>query len=266
MEKKKEIKPNISDSRMRMHIRCGEQDRFRYEMGIKIPPGVAQIVGIGTHTVANLNLNNKKDKGALLSESEVTDAARDQVKGLWQQGVTLVGDEKTVGAKKLKGQATDDSVRLSRLHHLEVAPNIEPVSVERYFKIELKDQPMDLAGRMDVETINGIRDLKTSAKTPNVQDVRLDDQITIYALAKKVETGKIPNDLQMDYLVKTKQEKYVPMPTERTQENLDRVVRLLDFTIQDIKAGHFAPNPNGWHCSRRYCGYWSRCKFFSGRD
>jgi len=265
MEQKNE-KPHISDSRMRMHIRCGMQDYYRYEMGIKVPPGIAQIVGIGTHKVANFNLNHKKDKGQLLAEDEVTDAARDEVKGLWQQGVTLVGDEKTVGLKKLKGQATDDSVRLSRLHHLEVAPDIEPVEVERLFKIELKDQPMDLTGRIDVEIEDGLRDLKTSAKSPNAQDVRVDDQITIYSLAKKIETGKIPTNLQMDYLVKTKTEKYVPMPTERTQGDLDRVVALLDVTIKDIKDGRFFPNPNGYHCSKRYCGYWSRCKFFSGRE
>jgi len=263
MEKKK---PNISDSRMRMHIKCGQQDMFRYELGIKVPPGISQVIGIGTHKVANLNLNNKKDKGALLSEDVVTDAARDQIKGLWQQGVTLVGDEKTVGAKKLKGLATDDSVRLSRLHHREVAPGIEPENVERLFKIELKDQPMDLTGRMDVEVKDGIHDLKTSAKSPNKDDVRFDDQLTIYSLAKKVETGKIPSNLQMDYLVRTQKEKYVPMPTERTQENLDRVVRLLDVTIKDIKAGHFMPNPNGWWCSKRWCGYWDRCPYFSGRE
>jgi len=262
----KNEKPHISVSRMGMHIKCGQQDMYRYEMGIKIPPGIAQIVGTGTHKVANLNLGHKKEKGVLLAEDEVTDAARDEIKGLWQQGVNLVGDEKTIGAKKLKGQATDDGVRLSRLHHREVAPDIEPVNMERLFKIELKNQPMDLMGRMDVEIKDGIRDLKTSAKAPSKDDVRVDDQLTVYSLARKIETGKIPSELQMDYLVKTQKEKYVPMPTERTQPDLDRIVRLLDATIKDITAGHFMPNPNGWWCSKRWCGYWDRCSFFSGRE
>ncbi len=259
-------KPNISDSRMKMHIKCGQQDMYRYEMGLKVPPGIAQVVGIGTHKVANLNLVNKKDRGGLLLEDEVTDAARDQIKGLWQEGVTLKADEKTVGAKKLKGQAVDDSVRLSRLHHREVAPGIKPIGVERFFRIDLGDQPMDLVGRIDVEEPDGIDDLKTSAKSPNAEDVRRDDQLTIYALARKVETGKIPKNLRLDALVKTKVEKYVPMPTERTQTDLDRVVRLLDITIKDIQAGHFFPNPNGWHCSKSWCGFWDRCPYFSGRD
>lgn len=263
-------KPNMSDSRMKMHLRCGQQDMYRYEMRIKVPPGVAQVVGIGTHKAVNFNLIKKKDTGALLREDEVADAARDQVKGLWQQGVTLTGDEKTVGSKKLKGLAVDESVRMSRLHHNQVAPGIQPVEVERFFRIDLGDQPMDLVGRIDVETQDatgdGIRDLKTSAKAPGKNDVHHDDQLTIYALAKKIEIGKIPDNLQADYLVKTKQEKYIPVPTQRTQVDLDRVVRLMDATIKDIKAGHFMPNPNGWHCSKQWCGYWDRCPYFSGRD
>jgi len=204
-----------------------------------------------------------------LAEDAVTDAARDEINGLWQQGVTLMDDEKTVGVKKLKGETIDDSVRLSRLHHREVAPNIEPLAVERYFKIELKDQPMDLVGRIDVEIEDGIKDLKTSAKSPNAQEMRhgpIANQLTIYALAKKIETGKIPKHLQFDYLVKTKKEKYVAMPTERNQEDMDRIIRLLDVTIKDITAGHFMPNPNGWWCSKRWCGYWDRCPYWSGRE
>lgn len=252
---------------MRMHIKCGQQDMYRYEMGIKVPPGVAQLVGTGTHAAANLNLINKKDKGGLLHEDEVTDAARDQIKGLWQQGVMLKTEEKTVGSKKLKGQAIDDSVRLSRLHHREVAPSIIPIAVERFFRIDLGDEvPMDLVGRIDVEEPDGLDDLKTSAKSPKVDDVRYDDQLTIYALAVKIETGKIPKNLRLDTLVKTKVEKYVGIPTKRTQADLDRVVRLLDVTIKDIQAGHFFPNPNGWHCSKSWCGYWDRCPYFSGRQ
>jgi len=266
MQKEETKKPNISDSRMRMHIKCARQDMYRNEMGIKVPPGIRQVIGTGTHKAVNLNLSNKKDKGALLPEDAVTDAARDEVAGVWQQGVRLLEDEKKEGVKKMKGLAVDDSVRLAKLHHREVAPNVEPTNVERYFKIELKDQPMDLTGRMDTEIENGIRDVKTSAKSPNANDILSDDQITIYSLAKKVETGKIPDNLQFDYLIRTKQEKYIAAPTVRTQKHLDRLVGLLDITIEDIKAGVFMPNPNGWWCSKTWCGYWDRCPYFSGRE
>jgi len=133
----------------------------------------------------------------------------------------------------------------------------------------LKEQPMDLSGRMDIEVPDGVIDTKTSAKAPNAQDMRygsIANQLTTYVLAKKIETGKIAKNIRFDYLVKTKKEKYVPMVTERTQEDLDRLVRLLDRTIRDITEGHFMPNPNGWWCSKSWCGYWDRCPYFSGRE
>ena len=261
-----EVKKNISASRVYMHLKCGQQDMYRNEMGIKVPPGTRQVIGTATHKSVNRNMSFKKEKGVLLPEDEVTDAARDEITGLFKDGISLVPEEEGVGLKKIKGIAVDDSVRLSRLHHKEVAPAINPTNVERYFKIELKDQPMDLAGRMDIEFKGGFVDTKTSAKSPNVKDVRADDQMTVYALAKKIETGKIPKNLRMDYLVKTQKEKYVPMVTERTQADLDRMVRLLDRVIQDITEGHYMPNPNGWWCSKSWCGYWNRCPYWSGRE
>ncbi len=261
-----EVKKNISASRAAMHLKCGQQDMYRNEMGIKVPPGTRQVIGTATHKSVNRNMIYKKEKGVLLAVDEVTDAARDETTGLFKDGISLTSEEEGVGIKKLRGLAVDDSVRLSRLHHNEVAPAIQPTEVERYFKIELKDQPMDLTGRMDIEFKNGFVDTKTSAKSPNAKDVRVDDQMTVYALTKKIETGKIPKNLRMDYLVKTQKEKYVPMVTERTQADLDRMVRLLDRVIQDITEGHYMPNPNGWWCSKSWCGYWNRCPYWSGRE
>lgn len=266
MAKEKPKKPSLSATALRTIMRCPQQYYYRWVENIKVPPGIAQIIGIGVHKVANLNLSNKKDKGELLSEDSVKDAAADNINGLWQQGIKLDDEEKKEGPKKIKGQAVDLAVSLSTLHHQELAPKIEPVHLERFFRLELQGYPMDLTGRMDVEEKDSIRDLKTAGKSPSEADVLADDQLTLYALGKKVMEGNIPGKLYLDSLVKTKVPKLVTLETTREQKHLDRILRHVERAIVVIEKGAFMANSNGWHCSKRFCGYHDICPFFSGRN
>ena len=262
MEKKK---PSLSDSALNMLYKCGQQYYYRYIENRKIPPGVAQVVGRAVHGSVHLDLQRKIDRGELRSSDEVADAARDEINGVWQKGIRLMDEELKKGAKKVKGGAVDQAVSLAILHHDELAPIIEPVQVERFFRLELKGYPMDLVGRIDIEEKDSIRDTKTASKSPQEDEAHISDQLTIYALGRKVTTGVMPKRLYLDHLVKTKTPKVVTQETERTPAAFNRIFRLIERGIEVIESGRFVPNPNGWHCSKRYCGYWDRCPFFSGR-
>ena len=121
---------------------------------------------------------------------------------------------------------------------------------------------MDLVGRIDIEEAETIRDTKTSAKSPQEDEAHMSDQLTIYALGKKVETGVMPKKLYMDYLIKTKVPKTLTLETERTDADFDRIFRLIERGIEVIDKGTFTPNPSGWWCSDRWCGFWAdTCPF-----
>ncbi len=277
-----EIKPSLSDSALAMLYRCGRQFEFRYVENIKVPPGSALIVGISTHDSVANNLRMKKDTGFLLPLEQVKDTASDQVKGLWEQGVKLSKDEIKEGPKKAKAEAIDTAVGLSALHHGELAPKIKPKEVERFFRVELIGYPMDLTGRIDIEEEDdSLRDTKTSARSPSQADVDASDQVTIYSLGKTIVDGATPEQLAkafsvtqriterkltMDYLVKTKVKKVVSLETKRTEAHLHRIFRLIEQAVVVIEKGAFMPNPNGWWCSKSWCGYWDRCPYFSGRE
>ncbi len=281
-EEEKPLKPSLSDSALKMLAKCGAQYMFRYIEGIKIPPGIAQVVGIATHKSVNADLNQKKEAGILLPNDEVEDRAAQAVKGTWQDGVTLTEQEKKEGLKKIKGQAIDDAVVLSKLHHAEMAPKIEPLELEKFFRIEMRGYPMDLTGRFDIKEVSGnLRDTKTSKRSPVQKDVDADDQLTIYALAENVVEGAHhedvakafavsnrikPRKLYMDYLVKTQKPKVVTVETRRQPEQMYRLFRMIEIAVKVHETGVFMPNPNGWWCSKTYCGYWSRCPYFSGRE
>ena len=262
MVKEKSKKPSLSDSALNMLYRCGQQYYYAYREGRKIPPGIAQVVGRATHGSVHLDLQRKINTGRLLRADEVKDAARDGINGAWQQGVRLVEEELKESAKKLKGDAVDQAVALSVLHHDELAPAIKPVQVERFFRLELQGYPMDLVGRIDIEEKETIRDTKTASKSPQEDEAHISDQLTIYALGVKATTGVLPKRLYLDYLIKTKIPKVVVQETIRADGDFNRIFRLIERGIEVIDKGAFMPNPSGWWCSNRFCGYWAdTCPF-----
>jgi hypothetical protein len=63
----------------------------------------------------------------------------------------------------------------------------------------------------------------------------------------------------MDAIVKTKIPRAVQLHTRRTNDDCRWLLRLIEQVGTAIDAGIFYPNPNGWHCSPRFCGYWGQC-------
>ena len=133
MEKPK--KPHLSDSALNMLYRCAMQYFFRFQEGIKIPPGIAQVIGRSVHGSVHLDLQYKIETGRLRKLDEIQDAARDHVNRAWQEGVRLVGEELKESQKKLKGNAVDQATALCLLHHNDLAPTINPVQVESFFRL-----------------------------------------------------------------------------------------------------------------------------------
>lgn len=262
------VKPQLHYSHLSMFTRCGEQYRRRYLEGIIIAPGMALHVGVGTHASVELNLKAKLATGALLPQDAVQDAARDGVvKSIEASGVTLDADEKAAGLKAAQGAAVDMAVALSIVHHLQVAPKVNPAHIERPWVLELRGSKYDLAGRIDIQetgeaaTPGTIRDTKTCARSPAAGDADSKDQLTMYALAALTLDGAIP-PLVMDYLVKTKVPKAVTQSTVRTQEDLGVLLRRIEVMISAIQHGVFVPaSQENWWCSPRWCGYFDSCPY-----
>jgi hypothetical protein len=255
-------KPTLSDTAFRMLMRCGMQYFWRYIEGIRIPPGISMAIGTATDVSVTTDLTFKKNTGKLRIEDELKDIARDALNGTWTKGVRLVGDELKESQKKLKGEAVDDAVALSVLHHKEIAPTIEPVDLQRFWRLELENYPYDLAGRFDIEERDRLRDTKTTAKSPTWDEAHKSDQLTIYALAHKVTKGTVPTKLSLDYLIRTKVPKQVVLETQRTEEDFQAIFRLYEKSLKIIEAGAFMPSRDGWWCSDKWCGYWAdKCQF-----
>lgn len=262
MEEAKSTKPVIHQSQLSMLSKCGLLYEFVHVKGVRIPPGIAQVRGTGVHGGAQVNLKNKIATGKLMPVEAVQEAAAQAFKAAWEkEGVRLDEEEVLIGMDKVKGAALDVVTSLAGLHARELAPQLEPVKVEETWRLELKGSPVDLAGTTDVEEKRRVRDLKTSAKSPNADAAETSEQLTVYALAKRTldgTTGEV--EVMLDTLVNNKTPKLVTQKSVRIDDDFREVLERVGRATKVIQSGAFMPaDPSNWWCSQRWCGMWSQC-------
>jgi hypothetical protein len=255
----------LSISRLNMMLRCPKQYEHRYVDGVIAPPGVALIVGKGTHRANASDLLNKMDSGSLLDTEQVKAIAADATKREWDaQEVALDEEEKAQGADKVKGEAVDRSVVLASIYHDDIAPAIEPTGIEEKFVVPLPNGEDELTGFIDVNTETKIRDCKTTAKSPDAEAAAKSLQLTGYIWADWERSGHAAiKGGSLDHLVTLKKSaKSISQDTTRTVEDFERLHARLDLAAKTIAAGIFAPcDPGQWCCSSKWCGWWNRCEF-----
>lgn len=252
------MKPRIHQSQMNTLFRCGMQYFKRYVEGLIVPPSISMIRGTGTHAAVGKNLIHKRDTGALLDRAEVADAARDAVNAAWgESGAYLTEEDRTVPEKLLRGQAVQTAISLAQCHHAELAPALQPVHIERPFRLEHPDLAFDLQGTIDLQEPGTLRDLKTSSKSPAKGIADSSMQLTFYSMAINALDKTPPERICLDYAVSTKTPKIVTQETTRGPDDWRQLLDRANAMYDAIQKGVFLPtNPDNWVCSEKYCGYW----------
>lgn len=268
-------KPQLHVSMLEQMSKCGVmfQRRFGARFGCWhteeiIPPSVALVTGIAVHKAVQCDLTCKKDNGHLLHENESAVFAEDEYDRAWSQGVKV--DDTETSLIKQKDAGKDQARALSLIHHKQIAPSIVPLAVEEPFVILMKGFPFDLSGKIDVREALTIRDTKTSRAKYAVDAART-LQMAMYSMAHKVLHGRLPREVALDILIKTKVPKaqtVYAVPDDSWTAPLMRRIERATEIIESVKEGKggFAPcDSSHWQCSKKYCGYAATCKFWSGK-
>ena len=100
-----DVKPHLSVSQLSTLQKCGEMYRWRYIEGIKSPPGVALVIGKGTHAAIEQDLGNKMTWGELLPDDSIADYASDATKTAWDSDQPVLAD-----GDPSQGEAVDTRV------------------------------------------------------------------------------------------------------------------------------------------------------------
>jgi RecB family exonuclease len=252
-------------SGLNLLAKCGIQFEKRYLEGLRTPASVSMAVGTAVDQSVTTNLREKKHTGALLAEEQVKDIARDALAAEWDRGVEAAGEDAEEGLDTSRDAAIDMSVDLASLHHQTVAPMIAPTHVQRSWTLDIDGLPLQLAGTIDIQEANAIRDTKTSAKSPlkTLADSSL--QLTTYALAVNAHDGAIPDKVALDYLVRTpkrREKKFIQLTSSRTRTDFLPLLERVYQAHRTIESGIFTPAPpDAWWCSRKFCPYWNTCPY-----
>lgn len=255
----------LSHSQIDKLTSCGVAWKFRYLDRIKKAPASGMLRGRAVDKAVQRNLENKRDNGTLLPLEEVQDIASDTLRNEWEGGVALDEEELEAGERAVKGEITDQVVRMAATHATQVAPKLFPVGVQERFDVEIKGYDCHFVGYRDVREANGFtRDTKTSKKKPSGDEADTSTQLTLYALAHKVEFGEYPRAVVLDYLVN-----YVRKPDEafslyssRGPEQFAALLRRIEAAVESIRAGIFIPaDPSSWKCSSKWCEFWGDCPY-----
>lgn len=260
---------SITPSKLASFERCGVAFFRRYFNNEILPPAIAAAKGTSVHKASELNFKQKITSGVDLKESEIVDSAVSTLEGIVKnEGVWLDEEDRGVGKKKIVGEAVDATARLGKIYAVGVAPKYQPTEVEIDQNIKLASDSYYLRGRLDLIDSNGaIVDLKTTGKTKSQGDIDKSSQLTFYHATYKANKGEDPKKIVIENIVDLKSgPKVVTLETSRTNDDIQVLVNRINTMVKSIEAGVFLPaSPDSWACTKKFCGYASSCKFYSGK-
>lgn len=241
---------HLSVTQLKMYLRCPLQYEFRYVNGLKIPPAGVMTLGKSIHSTLEENYRQKiKTKQDLPLEEW-----RDYFSDAWDSSV----GETQFEEDEKPGELKDDGIKLINAYHSQIAPKIQPASVEREFLIGIDGVEEPLLGYIDLIDDHGcIIDHKIAGRSWPKGREHTDLQLTAYSLAYKRLEGKDEKGLRFDVLVRTNTPKINQLETTRSPEDIRRFEKLLGRVSRSIKSGIFYPNEN-YMCG--ICGYADMCR------
>lgn len=249
-----------SHSAFNTALKCGQQYKFRYAMGLRLPPGFAIIRGRGADEGVNTNLVQKIESKKDADRELVRAAAAGEVDRMLAGEVVLDPDYMEYGFERAKGVVKDEAITLAELHLHRVAPELQPRAVQ--VKIEMPPSevlPLTMVGVVDViDDADVIHDTKTSKKSPPATAADESDQLTWYELFHRARYRKPSAGQRLDYLVRTPKGNLSAkvLETTRTMEDLQRAVATAGEILRMIEAEVWVPAPDSaWWCSAKWCGY-----------
>ena len=247
---------HLSHSSVSTFLRCPRQWAFAYVEKLRRPPSVALIKGSAVDDGLSKNLGQKIETRIDLPVEDVLEMAEDSFRNRVDQsgGVDeIIWD----GSNMAKG--LDSTISLAKLHMVEHAPHIQPSAVQVELHTTLSDG-RDFVGYLDFLDENGnICDWKTGKSRMGQTSADSDMQPTAYSMLM----GKPSNFVFYRAIDTGKNVSGEVVETSRTAQQIDWYKDAVEDVSAAVNAGVFPANPNGWHCSPKFCGFYDMC--MSGR-
>lgn len=241
---------------------CPRQYYYRYIRGLKEPPKGVMILGGASHVGNEVNYRQKMQTREDLPVSQVQEVVADAFHKKVQEAKDYSDGVKWENADP--GAVLDQSVDCAGVHVMDIAPLVQPVSVEEKVEYQVNDE-LKLVGFIDVIDDKGtIIDNKYVGKAPPQSDADQNLQLTCYSTMTN-STGAVDN-VRLDAVVKNKTPVAKMVSSQRTEKQREAFIHHVLNVFDAIKKGSFVERTQGWHCSEKHCGYWHRCGYGGGTE
>lgn len=259
---------HLSFTQLMTYIRCPEHYLFRYKLDLPRLPRKVLKHGFALHETFAYHFDQKKKDGKGLKPKEAQEFFADVFQSGLEDYEQELHDAKFLLSKEylLKEKSVDVSELFDTgakgiaVYFKEMNPKIKPALVEAAFSIPIQ-KDIELIGQIDLtDTKDVIHEMKTTRKSPNMQDIRSDAQLAIYQLGFQTLTKRLPKGISKDYIVLSKKDPkivrfQVSRPFLDRKAVLGTVVSILSAMKNNI---FYCLHPaESWICSKEWCGYWS---------
>lgn len=270
------LPPRFSASAMGMLIRCPEQYRQRYVLGLKRPPRSALIWGRADHAAISDHFQRQIDTGEGLSVVEVAerfvehfDMEVEDNGGLTEIpwfGSTSGGYQ---AASKEAGRIKDAGAQLACIYREDVAPYVQPLAVEVEIEVVSPLWPIPVVGYVDVEETHNLIERKTANRKNTTPNPDWQWQGRIYQLGKpgkaltwhqSVKNEKNPERQSAGVLAAQEFDATMNMRTEMMVGQAMKAVEHYFSTYgpEAMWPGNGVVHP--WACN--FCGYREDCPWW----
>lgn len=248
---------HVSPSQINTWLKCQMQWYFRYIEGLKVPSSGAQFTGTTYHKTLAHNYEQKVETKQDIPATDAQEYCAEAFdSGLTETEVQFDGDK--------PGEMKDKAVRAVALHVTERAPALEPVTVEKKWELPLTGDTTLMCITDMTTTDHAIIDHKFSSRAKNEADLPNDIQANLYQWMMREIEPLEPWRFTWEVAVAGKTPKTQTLSIESKPKELEWFHQLAKGTVaaigQATESGVFVPNPNGWWCSPKWCGYYDRCR------
>ena len=183
--------PHLSVTQLKMYLRCPLQYFFRYNCGIKVPASGDMLLGRTFHDTLKDNYRQKVQSHQDMPLEQIRAVFSDH----WEKEMQYALFSKDENP----GQLKDQGISILETYQKDVAPEIQPVEVEREFLIGTGSTKLPLKGYIDLIDDQGyIIDHKTTKRSFPQDAAKKDIQLTAYALAYRTLYGHKEAGVRLD--------------------------------------------------------------------
>ncbi len=247
---------HLSPTSLNSFLRCPKSFWYRYlhDPPIIIPPKGVMVLGSAYHEGLAAGFRHKMNTG----ENPTLELVQDAFDSKWaniRADNVLTDEEEALPFDAIDweadpGELKDIGITLLSAYEKAIAPKLNPVLVEE--RQTLSVDGVQLVLIPDLVTDNKIIDHKVKARRFSEDDLRQDLQATCYYLK---------NQKPFEFHLALRQVKPCVeiQPVSRNGEDTKFFTELVSKVWLAIQSGIFPPNPIGWHCNPKWCGYYQIC-------